>query len=136
MACDALRFSGVDASKWDRAKDTISKEYGMSVESENGEGSKSGFTLAWTYDSSARTLEIQCRDKPFVVPCAASDMTTGTSYGLSNDRSTAAAPAIEPNSGRTKSDRQSPSRFSAGMTSGASAAPETSPAYVASIRTG
>jgi len=69
MACDALRFSDVDASKWDRAKDTISKEYGMSVESEHGEQSKSGFTLAWTYDPSAQKLEIQCRDKPFVIPC-------------------------------------------------------------------
>ena len=38
------------------------------------------------------------------------------------------APAIEPNIGITMSDRQSPSRFSAGMTSGASAAPLSSPA--------
>ena len=69
MACDPLRYSGVDASKWACAKDTIGREYGISVESESGEQSKSGFKLAWTYDPSAQTLEIQCRGKPFVVPC-------------------------------------------------------------------
>jgi hypothetical protein len=39
------------------------------VDSEQGEDSKSGFRLAWSYDPSAQTLEIQCLDKPFIVPC-------------------------------------------------------------------
>jgi hypothetical protein len=69
MACDQLTYSGVDASKWARAKETIGSEYGMHIESERGEESKSGFTLSWTYDPSAQTLEIQCREKPFLIPC-------------------------------------------------------------------
>jgi hypothetical protein len=69
MACDALRFSAVDAGKWAAAKETISSKYGMNIDSENGEESKSGFRLRWAYDPAAKTLEIQCLDKPFLIPC-------------------------------------------------------------------
>jgi hypothetical protein len=69
VACDPLKYSGVDASKWEEARQTISSEYGINVDSEQGQDSKSGFTLTWTYDSSAQTLEIQCLEKPFIVPC-------------------------------------------------------------------
>src|SRR5438874_1765466 len=62
------------------------------------------------------------------VPCGASVITARTSCSRSSASTTDSAPAIEPNSGSTKSERQSPSRLSAGITSGASAAPETSPA--------
>ena len=70
------------------------------------------------------------------VPCGASVITARTSWFASSESTTDSAPAIDPKRGSTKSERQSPSRFSAGITSGASAAPDTSPAYVASIRTG
>jgi hypothetical protein len=69
VACDPLRYSGVDASKWACAKETISSEYGISVESDRGEESKSGFRLTWIYEASAQTLQIQCLDKPFLIPC-------------------------------------------------------------------
>ena len=62
------------------------------------------------------------------VPCGASAITALGSYSSSNASSTDSAPAIEPNIGMTRSDRQSPSRLSAGITSGASAAPEMRPA--------
>ena len=69
MACDRLRFGGVDESKWASAKETLSGEYGISIETERGEQTHSGFTLAWVYEPSAQTLEIQCRAKPFLIPC-------------------------------------------------------------------
>ena len=69
MPCDALRFSGVDASQWAQAKETISSAYGLQIDAEEGEQSKSGFTLRWSYDPDAQTLEIQCLQKPFLVPC-------------------------------------------------------------------
>ena len=69
MACDALQYSGVDTAKWNAARETISREYGMHIESEEGEDSKSGFRLRWTYDAHAQRLEIQCLSKPFVIPC-------------------------------------------------------------------
>jgi hypothetical protein len=69
MACDPLKYSGVDAEKWTRARQTISSEYGMNVEAERGQESKAGFTLSWSYDASAGTLEIRCQEKPFLIPC-------------------------------------------------------------------
>jgi hypothetical protein len=63
-------------------------------------------------------------------------MATSRLYSSSKASSTDSAPAIEPNIGITRSDRQSPSRLSAGMTSGRSAAPVRRPAYVASMSTG
>jgi hypothetical protein len=69
MACDRLEYEGVDAAKWAQAQTTISREYGIEIDSEQGEQSKSGFTLSWTYDAAAQTLAIQCVDKPFLIPC-------------------------------------------------------------------
>ncbi|HEX6459299.1 MAG TPA: hypothetical protein VF032_10320 [Thermoleophilaceae bacterium] len=69
MACDPLRFGRVDASKWSAAKEMLSSEYGISIDTERGEQAHRGFTLAWTYEPSAQTLEIQCRAKPFLIPC-------------------------------------------------------------------
>jgi hypothetical protein len=69
MACDPLTFSGVDAPKWACAKDTVSREYGIRIESDRGEASKRGFTLRWTYEAGQQTLQIQCSKKPFLVPC-------------------------------------------------------------------
>ena len=54
------------------------------------------------------------------VPCGASAMATCVSNSSSKASRTDSAPAIEPNIGITRSLRQSPSRLSAGMTSGVS----------------
>jgi hypothetical protein len=69
LACNPLRYAGVDASKWAQTKDLIDREYGIRIESDSGEASKKGFTLKWTYNPSEQTLQIQCSDKPFLVPC-------------------------------------------------------------------
>jgi hypothetical protein len=69
VACDPLNFSGVDSSKWECAKDVVSGEYGISIDSDQGEASERGFTLKWRYDAIAQELEIQCTKKPFLVPC-------------------------------------------------------------------
>jgi hypothetical protein len=69
MACDRLTYSGVDASKWARVKDVVSRSYGVNIESDRGEASKGGFGLRWAYEPSDQTLQIQCVTKPFLVPC-------------------------------------------------------------------
>jgi hypothetical protein len=69
VACDLLRYAGVDASKWAQAKDLVDGEYGIRIESDSGEASKKGFTLKWTYNPSEQTLQIQCSKKQFMVPC-------------------------------------------------------------------
>jgi hypothetical protein len=69
VACDPLRYAGVDASKWAQTKDLVDREYGIRIESDSGEAGKKGFTLKWTYNPGEQTLQIQCSDKPFLVPC-------------------------------------------------------------------
>ena len=69
MACDPLNYSGVDPSKWACAKDVVMREYGIRIESDQGEATERGFTLRWSYDTSEQTLRIQCTKKPFLVPC-------------------------------------------------------------------
>ena len=62
-------------------------------------------------------------------------MIAAGSKSSSNATSSDSEPAIEPNSGSTRSERMSPSRFSAGITSG-SPVVESSSAKVASISCG
>jgi hypothetical protein len=69
VACDPLNYSGVDSSKWECAKEVVRREYGIDIDSDHGEASERGFTLAWSYDASAEELHIKCTKKPFVVPC-------------------------------------------------------------------
>src|SRR6266550_1740802 len=69
------------------------------------------------------------------VPCAASAMIADGSKSSSNATSSDSEPAIEPKSGSTRSERMSPSRLSAGITSG-SPAEEIRSANVASISCG
>ena len=70
MSCDALSFSGVDESKWATIREAIERDYGMRIDSEQGEARKRGFTLTWEYDSREGTLEIQCLGKPLFIPCS------------------------------------------------------------------
>lgn len=49
--------------------EVVERDYRIRIDSDQGEASESGFTLKWTYDAGAQTLEIQCTDKPFFVPC-------------------------------------------------------------------
>jgi hypothetical protein len=69
MACDPVSYAGVDSLKWECAKEVVKREYGIGIDSDQGEASERGFTLRWSYDASAQELEIQCMKKPFVVPC-------------------------------------------------------------------
>lgn len=69
MPCDPQHFTGVGTNEWNAARETISREYGLHIEAERGEDSKSGFRLSWRYDPDAKTLEIQCLDKPRLIPC-------------------------------------------------------------------
>src|SRR4051795_4594736 len=70
VACDPLSYSGVDELQWASLKETIGREYGISIDSARGEASKRGFTLKWAYEPGEETLEIQCLQKPFITPCA------------------------------------------------------------------
>ena len=43
---------------------------GLALSGTQGEASKDGFTVTWSYDSGAQVLEIQCVSAPFLVPCS------------------------------------------------------------------
>ncbi|SFU39169.1 hypothetical protein SAMN02799631_00408 [Methylobacterium sp. 174MFSha1.1] len=47
--------------------------YGMTVTTNQGKASASGFTIAWIDDPSAQTLSLPCTDSPFIVPCSLID---------------------------------------------------------------
>jgi hypothetical protein len=70
LACDQLTYVSVDASAWVRVKHAVGDEYGITIESDSGEASSRGFTLRWSYVASEQTLEVQCLQKPFLVPCS------------------------------------------------------------------
>jgi hypothetical protein len=65
VACEPLKYSGVDDAKWVRVRDLVGREYDIGIESDTGEASKKGFTLSWIHDADQQTLEIQCLKKPF-----------------------------------------------------------------------
>jgi hypothetical protein len=69
VGCDPLNYSGVDAAKWECAKDVVRREYGIDIGPDSGEASERGFTLSWRYDPSTQELEVHCTGKPFFVPC-------------------------------------------------------------------
>jgi hypothetical protein len=48
----------------------VERDYGIRIDSDQGEASEGGFTLSWTYDANAQELEIQCTKKPFSFPVA------------------------------------------------------------------
>jgi hypothetical protein len=69
LACKPLTYPGVDKATWARVRDQISDDYGISIESDRGEASSRGFTIAWAYDEGEETLTVRCVKKPFLVPC-------------------------------------------------------------------
>lgn len=69
-ACDKLNFTGVSPELWQRCKDAVSERLGFTIDQDSGTGEARGFKMAWSYAAAAQTLEIQCTDHPFIVPCA------------------------------------------------------------------
>jgi hypothetical protein len=69
LACDPLVYSRVGESKWATVKDAVRQEYGIRIDSAQGEASRGGFTLNWAYESREETIRIQCLKKPFFVSC-------------------------------------------------------------------
>lgn len=69
MACDPLEFSGVDEAKLAGIKESLGREYGVRIESDQGEQTVRGFTFEWDYKPDDQTLRIQCTGKPMLVPC-------------------------------------------------------------------
>lgn len=68
-ACAMLTYGNVTASAWQCIKN-VASSHGLTINSNTGKGTVSGFTVAWNYNTSAQTLGIQCTDSPFWAPCS------------------------------------------------------------------
>ena len=66
--CSADSFSNVSAAAFTCLVAKAAK-YGVTIGSDSGSGSASGFTISWNYDRAAGKLTIQCTDAPFWAPC-------------------------------------------------------------------
>ena len=67
--CDPLVFSGVDEEKLASIKESLGRQYGVSVDSDKGEQTVRGFTFEWSYAAEQQLLRIQCTGKPMLIPC-------------------------------------------------------------------
>ena len=67
-ACSKQTFDNIDASAWDCLVRKAA-DFGIAITANSGQASKDGFTVAWTYDPTARTLELQCLDSPWWATC-------------------------------------------------------------------
>ena len=67
-ACDGMTFQGVSRSAWLAIK-RAAGSYGIGG-SDTGSASVQGYAFSWSYNEAAKTLHIQCKDSPALVPCS------------------------------------------------------------------
>jgi hypothetical protein len=67
-ACAKLTFNNVTADAW-ACVQAAAAQYGVTG-ANSGQQTVNGFTVAWSYDAAAQTLEIQCTDSPIFVSCS------------------------------------------------------------------
>jgi hypothetical protein len=68
MSCDQQTFSQVSQSAFDCLKQKA-LAIGITIDSDQGQSSKNGITVAWKFDPDTQTLELVCTEKPFIIPC-------------------------------------------------------------------
>ena len=63
-----------DARNYDKVTDAVfqclaakAAEFGIKISADSGTAKKSGFKISWNYDRAAKTLTLQCLDKPPVL---------------------------------------------------------------------
>lgn len=66
--CDGITFNGVTRNGWNAIKQSAAS-YGIAG-GDSGHATTQGFSLAWRYNESAKSLHIQCLDAPDIVPCS------------------------------------------------------------------
>ena len=69
MACEVQSFPGVTQDRFDALVEKA-RASGIALNGLEGSAVKDGITIRWLYDPAAETLELQCTDSPFFIPCA------------------------------------------------------------------
>jgi hypothetical protein len=67
--CSAVSFTSVTPAVFNCLVQKAA-EQGVTISSDLGTASKSGFKISWNYNRGASSLTIQCLDKPILIPCA------------------------------------------------------------------
>jgi len=68
MSCAKQSFTQFGQSNFDCLKQKA-LSIGITINSNQGQDSKNGVTISWAFDPVAQTLDLQCLDKPFILPC-------------------------------------------------------------------
>lgn len=73
--CEPIVFPGVTPERWNEIETEIVGR-GLDVSAQEqaddaGDVTIAGADIAWVYDPSTQVLTVQCRKKPFFVPCGA-----------------------------------------------------------------
>ncbi len=69
-ACSKQTFNNVSENSWDKIKNAVQSELGITISTDNGNATKDGFTISWNYIASKQELDIQAVDSPWYVPCS------------------------------------------------------------------
>lgn len=68
-ACALQIFSNVTQNTLN-CLEAAARSQGYDISGNSGSYTQDGFTIAWNYNSSNETLQIQCTDSPWYVPCS------------------------------------------------------------------
>jgi hypothetical protein len=68
-ACAVQHFQNVSPEVWERLAKKA-EAYGVPIRGCSGSDSAAGATFRWHYDPEAQTLEMQCLERPFFLPCS------------------------------------------------------------------
>jgi hypothetical protein len=68
-SCPPMTFSEVTPEKYQELM-LRAQEQGLELSGESGSTSFQGMDFEWNYDAAARSLTIQCTNKPFLIPCS------------------------------------------------------------------
>lgn len=68
-ACALQTFSNITQNLLD-CLEAAARSQGYNISGKSGSYTQDGFTVTWNYNPSNETLQIQCIDSPWYVPCS------------------------------------------------------------------
>lgn len=77
--CEGMTFRGVSRKGWNAIKQAAAS-YGISG-GDVGQATSQGFSVAWRYDETSRTLHVQCMDAPELITCGQINARLRTTLG-------------------------------------------------------
>ena len=69
MACETQTFTGITQARFNCLVQKAAQTSGIAISGNTGSADKDGITIRWQFDPVAQTLELQCTESPFFVPC-------------------------------------------------------------------